>query len=170
MNRINITLENNLPYGSRLFADGKEIAVEKDKRGVAEIFVETEKESSEICIVNVFENQLPFWKWFLITFTCWIISLFGIFDSVSNSKGRTVDVKLQLKTSGNAFVKLKFNQYKKDAPVMQITDANTEINEISNRYYTDKRAQKRAKFYKVWRIVSIIAVAVIALFVISTRS
>lgn len=170
MKGINLQFVNNLPYGSRLFADGKEIRVKRNSRGTSEVFVETDKETAEIQVKNLFEGQLPFWKWFLITFTCWIISVFGIFDSVSNNKGRTVDVNFNVKPEENAFVKIKFNLYKKDTPAMQIVETNTEVNEVSNIYKIDKQAQKRSRFYKVWRILSVIAVVIITVTIISLRS
>ena len=170
MNGINLIFVNNLPYGSRLFVDGKERQVKRNKRGTSEIFVETDKSEAEIGILNFFDGQLPFWKWFFVTFVCWLISVFGIFDSVPNKKGRTVDVKFTATARENAFVKIKFNLYKKDYPAMQIVDANTEVNEIKNLYFTDKRAKKRAKIYKIWRIFSIIAAAIAALAIIAVRS
>lgn len=170
MKGVTIKLLNNLPYGSRLFVDGKETRVKRNKRGVSEVFVGTENDTAEIRIVNIFDGQLQFWKWFLITFVCWIISVFGLFDSVSNGKGRTVDLNLGVKTAEDAFLALKFNAYRNDKPAAAITETNTEINEVSNRYYTDKRAKKRNKFYKIWRIFSVVAAAIVLIVIISARS
>lgn len=170
MKGITIKLLNNLPYGSRLFVDGKEMRVERHKNGTSEVFVETDNDTAEVRVVNLFDGQLPFWKWFLTTFVCWIVSIFGVFDSVSNPKGRTVDLNLGVKTADDAFLTLKFNIYRNDKSAATIEETNTEINEISNRYYTDKRAKKRNKFYKIWRIFSVIAAAIVTIAIISARS
>ena len=169
MKGIRIFLVNNLPYGSRLFADGKEIKAKKNRRGGSEIFVETENKTADIRVLNVFDGQLSFFKWFAMTFVCWVLSVFGLFDSVTNPKGRTVEIKLDVKTSEDAFIKLKFNIFKNESPAAEITETNTDVNEISNVYFTDQVAKKRNKYYKVWRVVSIVAAAVIAVAILIVR-
>ena len=168
MSELRINLVNNLPYESRLFIDGKEMIPQRDKKTrISEIVAETDKEFTEIRVENFFEARLPFWKWFLTTFVCWIISVFGIFDSVSGKTGRVVDLKLNVKTTENAFVKMKFNLYKKDGTVAQITETDTEVREITNIYRIDKQAKKRNKAYKIVRIISLIAVAIGVMFLAS---
>lgn len=170
MNGVKIIFVNNLPYDSRLLIDGKETRPKRNKNGTSEVFFETDKRTIGVKVVNIFDGQLPFLKWFLMTFVCWIISAFGIFDSVQNKKGRTVDVGFNVGTGEDASVKIKFNAYKKDGPAMQIVEKNTEVNETSNLYFTDERARKRAKIYKLWRIFFIIAAAVVVVAIFAKRS
>ena len=156
MKELKILLVNNLPYESRLFIDGKEQRYKKNKRGVSEIRYQTDKDTAKIRVANFFDGQLPFWKWFWQTVMCWVLSVFGIFDSVENPKGRTVDFEFDVNAFDGAFVKIKFNLFKKDAHVAEVVDTNAEIVEIANRYFVDKTAQKRSKIYKIWRIISAI--------------
>ena len=166
---VKIIFLNNIPCDSRLFVDGKERLLKKDKRGVSEMIAETDK-PAEICVMNPSEAQLPFFKWFLYTFVCWLLSGFGIFDSVKNKQGRASDVRLTVKPAENAFVKLKFNVYKKDGRAVEITETNTETEETANRYYVDAKVKKRNKLYKIWRVLSGIAVAVAVVAIIVARS
>ena len=168
MSEIRINIVNNLPYESRLFIDGKETIVQRDKKThVSEVVVETDKESAEIRVENLFVERLPFWKWFLTTFVCWLVSIFGIFDSVSGKTGRLVDIKLNVKPTETAFLKMKFNIYKKDNRAVEILETNTEVEEISNVYRIDKQAKRRNKAYKIVRIISVIAVAIGVMFLAS---
>lgn len=164
MNKITINFVNNLPYGSRCFVDGNETVIKRQKNGISEVVVETDKDKAEIRIANVSMVFLPFWKWFLSTLFFWVISVFGVFDSVSDKTGRVLDVNLTVKTTENAFVKMKFNLFKKDNPAVEVVETDTEIQEISNIYRIDKQAGRRNKAYKIVRIISLIAVAIGVMF------
>ncbi|MBQ9485324.1 MAG: hypothetical protein IJU83_00640 [Clostridia bacterium] len=169
MKSVKFSFVNNLPYGSAVFADGKEIKVNKLKNGRSEALVETEKEEVEIRITNPFDGQLPFLRWLIRTAICWLISVFGIFDRVENRSCRVADVKLNVKTAENVCLTMKFNLYRKDSPVVQITGDNVDFTEINNVYYVDEKAKKRVKFYKIWRIFFILAAAVITSIIIFSR-
>ena len=166
MNGLSVVFVNNIPYGSRVYADGRELKVKRDATGVYVANVETEKEYVDISVENPFFGELPFLKWFLLTLFFWAVSLFGLFDTVENKRCVSVRAKIRVKTSDSAFVKLRFGIFRDGAPAVEITETNTEATEVENAYRLDKRAKRRNAAYKAFRIVSIVAAAIITVLIV----
>ena len=161
MKGLSVVFLNNIPYGSRVYADGKEITPKRDVTGVYVANAETEKDEIEIKIVNPYLAEMPFWKWFFTTLLCWAVSFFGLFDTIDNKRCVSVKVGINATTGETAFVKLRFLFFKDGAPAVEIAETNTGTAVTENAFSLDKTAKKRNRIYKIFRILSLVAVAVI---------
>lgn len=161
MANVKIEIVNNLPVGSRLIVDGKELNVQYAKQGGGVAEFQTEKESTEISFVNFYEAQLPFGKWLLITLVYWLLSVFGIFDFVSNKHGDLIKCKFTVDTTQDVSLKLKFNRFAREKRAVEFVESSTEVQEAENVYTVDKTAIKRRKGYNLFKFFSLIVIVVL---------
>jgi len=167
MSTLNITLKNNIPQNARLFIDGKEYTPVREKNATLSVTAEVGN-SAEVKIINPFEGQLPFGKWFLRTVFYWLISVFGIFDFLTdvNKHCDVIEYLGTFNTESDLSLTIKFNRFKENGRVLEVIEGAEPQTESANGYSTDKVAKKRKVWYNVARVISVIAFALVLGFVV----
>ncbi|MDE7087632.1 MAG: hypothetical protein K2O67_05520 [Clostridia bacterium] len=163
MNTLTLTI-GNMPKGCRVYADGKQIELEKNATGGLIGQYCTEKDTAEIIVSKVPEVACRFW--FLWAMLFFIISCFGIFNSRYEKKGHTVQYRASVKLNTITNMRLEFNLLAEGQRAVSC-GSDGEVEEYENIFYTDLKAKKRFKLLTLaevflWlALIAILAVVIV---------
>lgn len=157
MNTLNLTVSRMIK-GCRVYADGRQIALKRNKDGTFGGVYTTENDEAEITVVKLseFGGKL----WFLWAMLFFVISCFGIFNAHYDGRYITVNYRSVVKLSGQNSLRLEFNVFSEGQPaLMAQSDCPTE-NSV-NLFGLDKQARKRRKILTWIEVLLWIALIVI---------
>ena len=168
MNRLFLKLINVMNVSPTILVDNKRVKPMKNEFGSYGINYETEKEEVEIKIYKYLEVNGRLW--FLMHMIFFVISIFGLLDYRLDKRCTVIDCKLKIKVNENTNAELRFNSFADSGEAYELkTDA--EYEEISNRYFVDKRAQKRLKILKITKLICWLALVatILVVAIVTTR-
>lgn len=165
MNTVNLRI-SGLQNASNVevFVDGEAVAGKKNQFGSYEVRYQTEKQNVEIALRNNSELDGRFWWFFaLISF---LVSVFGIFNP-RYAKAQFLDCRFDVDLKENSDIRFTVNKVSTGRAVE--TQTNCNIREIVNQSFENKKVKRRRTLLTVIKILSWIALAVVAAFVISKK-
>lgn len=164
MNTVNLSYVPEPTFKNpTVMIDGKAINFKKQKNGSFAATYETNCDSAELSVCKVQEAGGKLW--FLWAFLFFVIGFFGIFDPRYDYRCRAVDYKIKLNSNEVTNLKLHYIKFAEGGRAIDcVRDCPAE--ETANRYYTDMKAKKRLKIFKIikpfiW--LALIAVSVYAI-------
>ncbi|MDE6558020.1 MAG: hypothetical protein K2K39_02825 [Clostridia bacterium] len=161
MNTLNLTVNKALK-GSRVYVDGKQIALKRNKDGSFAGTYTTDSSEAEVAVVKL--SEVGGRLWFLWAMLFFVISCFGLFNAHYDRRCRTVSYRAVVKLNEVSNVRLEFNAFADGQRAAEFgSDCPIGISE--NIYGVDKQAKKRFKIISlvealVW-IALIISAAVL---------
>ena len=166
MNTLNLTVDK-MPKGCRVYVDGRQIELKRNKNGAYCGVYRTDKAEAEVCVYKFSEVGTSFW--FLWAMLFFVISCFGIFNAHYDRKCRTVGYRSVLKLNEDNSLRLEFNRFADgQSAVMFGSDCPIGISE--NIYGVDRQAKKRYKIITLVEVLFwlalIVAAALIVVFVV----
>lgn len=169
MSELNLKLTNAQYLGyCQVKIDGKEVKCSKNEFGNYVCKYRTESNSAKIEVFRYLDCGGVLW--FLTQLFFFIISIFGLLDKKRNKyKAVALEFAAEADTADYGDITLNCNLPKDGARAIEIK-SNTPVSEISNVYYTDKRAKRTfralvaAKLFTAVAIIASVIVAVVVRF------
>lgn len=137
--------------------DDKPVNVKKNEFGSLICKYQTENDKVNIKIYRMLD--VGGFVWFITQLFFFVISIFGIFDVHHKEKCMIVDFEADVDLKEENKITLKFNAPQENAQAINI-ETDLLSNEVSNKYYLDKKAKKTLKILKITKIL--LALAIIA--------
>ena len=137
--------------------DGKYVKLKKVK-GKYFCNLETNQEKSEVIIYKSHEYTSK--HWFLWNAFCFLISLFGLFDTSFNKKCLVQDVRFTISTMQDTRAVIRRQNFV-DGGAMVNVETSAAIGMITNQQYYDKAAKKKHSIMNKAKI-ALAAVVVLA--------
>ena len=103
--------------------------------------------------------------WFLWAFFFFVIGCFGIFDPRYDSRCRAVEYKIKFDLNEQNNFKLIFNRFAEGGRAIECVRDCTAL-EVMNYYYTDLKAKKKLKIFKIIKPFIWLALIAILVYVI----
>lgn len=152
MKELNLKIKGTKKINPTIEVDGKIVKLKKNSFGNYEGKVQVQNDQVNIKVYRYLELNSKFW--FLKSLLYFIVSIFGIFDSIKEKKCIVIDfcAKLNMQNIDNATLELNANNLTTQGQAFKII-SNCELEEISNGYYVDTKANKRRKFLNVVKFV-----------------
>lgn len=166
MNTLNLTVSK--PFkGSRVYVDGRQIALKRNKDGTYGGVYTTDNSEAEVTVTKL--SEIGGRLWFLWAMIFFVISVFGIFNAHYDRRCRTVNYSAVVKLKEDSHLRLEFNQFSDGQRAVNF-GCDCPIGVKDNVYGVDTQAKKRFKIISlvealVW-IALIISTAVIVVFAI----
>ena len=143
--------------------DGKYVKLKKVK-GKYLCAIETDQEQCEIMIYQSHEYAGK--HWLLWNSFCFLISLFGLFDTGLNKKCLVQDVRFTIATTEDTQAIIRRQNFV-DGGIMVNVETPAAIGMIANRQYYDKEARKKHRLMKKVKFaLTAVAVVVAAILII----
>lgn len=165
MKNVNLKIKGVGRLKPVVCVDGKQIKFKKNNFGSYEKSISTEKDKMEIVIYRYLEINGRLW--WLISILQFLVSLFGILDTMKEKNCTIIDCKLvvDLNSAENRNIDLAINENAKNGKSVSIT-TELEVEEVTNRSYVDEKAKKRFKIMKFVKLFVFIAAVVGLIFLI----
>lgn len=145
--------------------NGKIVDLKKNKHGNYDGIAFVDNDTANVKVYRHLELNSKLW--WLKSIFYFIISIFGIFDSMKEKSCIVIDCNIQVDMSNteNATLNL-FSYLPKDQSTAFKINSNCTINTISNSYILDKRAKKRKRLLSAIKVLIFICTIVCAVFLI----
>ena len=148
--------------------DDKVVKFKKNEFGNLATSYQTEKDTVTLKIYKYLEISGRLW--FLTHLLFFIISIFGIFDVPSDKRCIVLDCSFEIKLKPQSTLSIVFNNFAESGRAIEY-ECDSEIKELSNHYYVDKKAKKRKKIMLITKIVlwACLIASVIAIIITQTK-
>lgn len=165
MKELNFKIKGTKQLKPTIKVDGKQLKFKKNEFGSHESKFVTDKDKIEVCIYRYLEINSPLW--FIMSIFFYIISIFGLLDPIREKQPIVLDYKVELDLTkiDKANIDFTLNQLQNEGKAIEIK-TDVPVNEISNVYYLDKKAEKRLKIMKAVKILLFIAAVVGLIFLV----
>ena len=157
MNTLIISIYNARKKNFCVTCDGESVALKRNRYGMLEGVVNTEKDT--VCVLVEDFNELRSPLWFVASFFFFIISLFGIFDvrRTYDKKGRAQCAAFNVAFKENLCeLQLKARPFIEGAEAFG-TDGNAVLEQLENISQTDKTLRRRVRIIIAMKILLWIA-------------
>ena len=146
--------------------DGQMIKLKKNQFGAYEGEFETEKEN---VAVEVFRSLELLGKlWWLYSLITFIVSVLGIFEPWYDRKCIALECKCVVTLSEVSEMKINFNPLSKSGKAV-VVEANSDVIEIKNAYYVDKKAKLRWRLLLAFKVVVWVVAIILAVYFIANK-
>ena len=165
MNTLKIRLSGADPKTlPGISVDGQLVKCKKNSFGSYEATVQTEGQAAEIGVFRYLElRQKGWWLFALLSF---LVSVFGIFEPGYGRKFLVPDVRFRLFFAGDAEVVVRLNPPSEQRRAAEL-ETYAGVAEIANVYLLDKVARRRRRVILAVKIVSWVALAFAAVYLLS---
>ena len=165
MNNLKLSLRSAAAFRPYILIDGEEQKLKKNQFSSYDVFYQTEKE--EVTVEIFKPHELNGVLWLLMAFIFNIVSLFGLLDPWYDGKCFNFSVKFTVKLKESTNVNLYFPNFIDGNKAVQFT-TESQLTEVENVCFLDKKLQKRVKTVRAIKIISWVLLigAIICLFVI----
>lgn len=145
--------------------NGQNIKLKKDKFGnyQSKILVDTDEVDIKVQRYSELNSKL----WWLLSIFYFVISIFGIFDTLKEKNCITIDchLKVNMRETDNGFMELKAKKFETQGKAFEIV-SNCNGEEVSNNYYLDNKAKKRKRIMTIVKIFIVILSIVLLAFIL----
>lgn len=145
MKELNLKLKGTKQINPIIQVDGKIVKGKYNKFGNYEGKIDIQKDIVDVKIFRYLEINGKFW--FLLSIFYFLISIFGIFDTMKEKTCIVLDCyfKLNTKDVNNANLELIAGEFQTQGKAFKI-QCDCEVKEVSNNYYFDKKAKTKKKW------------------------
>lgn len=166
MKQVNIKIKGASKINPIFLVDGKKVKFKKNNYGSYEANVETENNKLEIELYRYLEISGRLW--WLMSIVFFVISLFGILDSVKEKDCMVLNCKwvVDLSNNNGGVVDIKIHNLKHQQKSVEFVSA-LPYNEVSNVCIEDATAKKRLKIVKGLKIATVLVVVAIVVLAIA---
>lgn len=162
MNTLNLTV-SKLIKGCRVYADGRQIALKRNKDGTFGGVYTTDRDEAEVTVVKLSEFGCKLW--FLWAMLFFVISCFGIFNAHYDNPYITVNYRSAVKLGGQNSLRLEFNGFAEGQPALA-QQSDCPIENSVNIFGLDKQAKKRRKIVILTEVFLWLALIVIVAIIV----
>ncbi|MDE6868110.1 MAG: hypothetical protein K2J83_03075 [Clostridia bacterium] len=161
MKKINLKIAPTAFKNPTVKIDGEIIPFKKQKTGGYSAEYSTEKDSVELTVNKVHEMNGKLW--FLWSALFFILGCFGIFDPHYDSRCQAVEFRLKLDLNNVTDLTLHFANFTEGGRAIDCV-RNCNAEEVTNYYYTDRKAKKRLKIFRIIKPFVWLAIVALAIF------
>ena len=167
MKKLNVKLAGtSKKFQPYVVVEGQMIKLKKNEFGTFEGAFETEKDA---VTVEVFRNLELLGKlWWLYSLISFIVSVLGIFEPWYDRKCIALECKCVVTLSEVSEMKINFNPLAKSGKAV-VVETNSDVIEIKNAYYVDKKAKLRWRLLLAFKIVVWVVAIILVVYFIANK-
>lgn len=165
MKELHLKLKGIKKINPVVEVNGQNVKLKKDKFGNYENEILVNTNDVDIKVYRYLELNSKLW-WLLSIFY-FVISIFGIFDTLKEKNCIVIDFHLKINMSeiDNANIELCAKTFQTQGKAFEIV-SNCNYEEISNTYFLDARAKKRKRLLAFVKVIIFIgAIVLLALLI-----